>query len=393
VLRASSTPCVLFAAGQTAGHVNPALAVAHNLRQQCPDACVHFAATDVGYERRFIAAAGYPTHIVRAAPFRGGSWARWITGGAALPTAFVDAAALIRDVSPDAVVGTGGYLSAAILLTAAQRGVPTLIIEPNVRPGVANRCLAPFVDVAAVAWPATAAALGRRARVVGNPVRPALFELKPRAFDQSFNVLVLGGTHGSAALNRAIAGALPILSRERTRLTIAHQTGHRQGAGVRSSADMDGVIVRAATFFDDIASEYAWADLVVSTAGATTCAELAATGRPAILIPLAVAGHHQRANADAMAGAGAGVVIDESVLTPATLAEAILTLVRDRERRHALATNARRLARPRAAQIVASLVLQLAGATNPLGDERHEASTLRDAPFACLDAPRPELPR
>src|SRR5712671_6768217 len=138
---------VLFAAGQTAGHVYPALAVARCLQQHQSDAQIVFAATADGLERGLIARAGYRFEVVRAAPLRGGSILRWIRGFTALPAGLVDASRLVRRIAPDFVIGTGGYLSGPILFAAARGGVPTVLVETNVIPGLANRWLSPFVDV------------------------------------------------------------------------------------------------------------------------------------------------------------------------------------------------------------------------------------------------------
>jgi UDP-N-acetylglucosamine--N-acetylmuramyl-(pentapeptide) pyrophosphoryl-undecaprenol N-acetylglucosamine transferase len=374
---------VLLAAGQTAGHINPALTIAAAMTARCPDVRCTFVATADGLERQLIPRAGYSIEIVRAAPVRGGGCVRWCTGAVALPAAFRDAAATIRRISPDAVIGVGGYLSAAIVMTAARVGVPTLIVEPNVLPGLANRCLAPFVDAAAVTWRETAAALGR-AQLTGTPIRRALFEIEPPAFrTDRIRILVLGGTQGAPALNRAVAGALPHLMRPRGRFTIAHQTG--RGSRSHDAATIVSGDTRVAPFFDDIVSEYAQADLVVTAAGATTCAELAAARRPSILIPLGVAGHHQRANAHAMADAGAAMVIDERALTPDVLAAAIRMLADDPDRRTAMAAAAARLARPFATQMVADLALQLAGVVGAAGPRR---VARRTTPFGRTESER-----
>jgi UDP-N-acetylglucosamine--N-acetylmuramyl-(pentapeptide) pyrophosphoryl-undecaprenol N-acetylglucosamine transferase len=352
---------VLFAAGYTAGHVLPALVVADHLKQQEPDAGLHFAATADGFEHALIRRAGFRPDVVRAAPVRGGSIFRWPRGLASAPAALTDASALVRRIQPDVVIGTGGYLSGGVLFAAAREGIPTLLIELNVLPGLANRWATPFVDLAAVAWPATAAAFGSRTVVTGAPVRAGLFGIERRSAHGAPHVLVLGGSLGAPPVNRAVAAALPALARSFPHVTYAHQTGASDEARVRAEYERAGVPARVASFFHDVVAEYARADLVIAAAGGMTCAELAAAGRPAVLIPLAAAGRHQRANAAAMDRAGAAVVIDESALTPEALINAIAAIVPGDRRRASMAAAAAALARPGAAEAVSDLARQLAG--------------------------------
>lgn len=392
--RAAEPIRVLFAAGQTAGHVNPAIAVAARLRQRDPRTEVFFAATADGFERELIARAGYVPQIVRAAPLRGGSPLRWLRGCAVLPAAFADARALVRKLSPDIVIGVGGYLSAAVVLAASTRRIATLIIEPNVLPGLANRCLSPFADAVAVAWPETAAALGREAAVTGNPVRAELLGLAGPSDDGPLHLLVLGGSDGSRAVNRAMAGALEDLRRLGRPITVAHQTGRVDLDFVRRVYDRSSLAAYVEPFFDDIGCEYARAHLVVAAAGATTCAELAAVGRASVLVPLANAGHHQRENARAIAQAGAALVIDERVLTPAALAAQVTMFVADRARRQAMAKAAIAAARPAAADEVTDLALRLLGrAQAPVVCRDVAAHTPREVGSAGLAAAGAALAR
>ena len=342
----------------------PALAVADQFKRQDPDTAFYFAATADSIEEELITRAGYRPELVRAAPLRGGSISRWPRGLAIVPAALADATALVRRINPDVAIGTGGYLSGGILLAAARRGVPTVLIELNVRPGLANRFLSPFVDIAAVAWPATAASFGSKTVLTGAPVRSELLGIAPCHPTDAMHLLVLGGSLGAPSLNRAISAALPTLMQSCARLTFAHQTGP-DGDEVRAAYGRLGVPARVASFFHDVGAEYARADLVITAAGAMTCAELAAVRRPSILVPLSAAGHHQRANAEAMARTGAAVVIDECVLTPDALIEAVGALANHGRRRASMAAAAATLARPAAAEAVAELARKLS-------ETRHE---------------------
>jgi UDP-N-acetylglucosamine--N-acetylmuramyl-(pentapeptide) pyrophosphoryl-undecaprenol N-acetylglucosamine transferase len=176
-------------------------------------------------------------------------------------------------------------------------------------------------------------------------------------------VLVFGGSQGAHAINFAMIEAAPLIARATPTPEIVHQTGARDLAEVEAGHERAGLKARTAAFLDDMPGEMAAADLIVSRAGATTTAEIAATGRASILIPLPTAADdHQRKNAEALAAAGAAEVIEQRDLTGARLAERILALTADAPRRNAMARAARRLARPDAAAAIVERVFALADA-------------------------------
>jgi UDP-N-acetylglucosamine--N-acetylmuramyl-(pentapeptide) pyrophosphoryl-undecaprenol N-acetylglucosamine transferase len=354
---------LLVAAGGTGGHVYPALAVASSFLSLAKGAEVIFVGTARGLESRLVPEAGFPLELVRARPLRGGSLARRLSGVAGLFAGLVDALRLTGRVKPDVVFGVGAYVSGAVMLTAALRRIPTLLLEPNAEPGLANRWLGPFVDEAACAWEETTRYFGKKAIVTGNPVRPEIAAVAPLRAQtpDSLRILVFGGSQGSSVLNRALAESLPLLEVHREKLEITHQTGPKDLESVRLAYERHGLgTASVVTYIDDMSAAYERADLVVSRAGATTCAELACSGRPSILVPLALAGGHQERNAEMMAGAGAARVLRETTLDGAAIARELKDLLASPEERERMAARARALARPGAAEAVARRLVALA---------------------------------
>jgi UDP-N-acetylglucosamine--N-acetylmuramyl-(pentapeptide) pyrophosphoryl-undecaprenol N-acetylglucosamine transferase len=290
-------------------------------------------------------------------------------GAALVPLSLADAWRTLSARRPHLVIGVGGYSSGPVVLMAALRRIPTLLLEQNVEPGLTNRLLAPIVRAAAVTFEATKTYYGSRAFVSGNPVRPefltpAVQAEESGAHDQAsgIGVLVFGGSQGSHAINLAMVAASEELAASGVRLRITHQTGERDVEIVRSAYSRAGLQAEVAPFLYDMGARLRTADLVVCRSGATTLAEIEAVGRPAILIPLPTAtDDHQRRNAEAMAAAGAAQLLLEKNATGRELARRIVGLARDAEARAGMARAARALARPDAARVIVERALELVG--------------------------------
>jgi UDP-N-acetylglucosamine--N-acetylmuramyl-(pentapeptide) pyrophosphoryl-undecaprenol N-acetylglucosamine transferase len=357
-----SEPRLLVAAGGTGGHLYPAIAVAERFRALAGGSDVSFVGTERGLESRIVPRAGFPLHMVRARPLRGGSLRQKLSGVSGLALGLVDSFALLRRLQPNVVMGVGAYVSGAITLAAALRGIPTLLLEPNAEPGLANRWLGPFVTEACCAFPETARRFGKKGIVTGNPVRGEIAAVAPLAPQtaRKMRVLVFGGSQGSKVLNRAVVGALASLARLGERVELTHQTGPADLESVGESYARHGRSAKVVPYIDEMEVAYESADLVVARAGATTCAELACAGRPALLVPLALAGGHQEQNAEMMARAGAARCLRESELSSETLFRELESLLDHPEEREKMAAAARTLARPDAADRVARRLLALA---------------------------------
>jgi UDP-N-acetylglucosamine--N-acetylmuramyl-(pentapeptide) pyrophosphoryl-undecaprenol N-acetylglucosamine transferase len=361
----------LMAAGGTGGHIFPALAVAQELqarwnsrresRSTVEDCVIEFLGTGRGLEARLIPAAGFPLHVVPAAGLVGMSGRRLLHNLLVLPRTCVGTARVLLEVQPDVVLGMGGYLAGPVMLEAALREIPTLLIEPNAVPGFTNRVLAPLVRVAAVGFEEAASCYGTKTRLTGHAVRKAFFEIPPKVHEPPFTVLILGGSQGSAAINKTVRESLPLLAGDATRLRLIHQTGERDYNGVCEAYRKCGVPAEVYPFIENMPEMFGRADLVISRSGAAAVAELAAAGKASLLVPFpAATDHHQLANAQAMERAGAARLVLQGELTPERLWQEAWDLFNHPQRLVALEGAARKLARPDAAARIAELLEQLA---------------------------------
>ena len=368
-----SGPCVLMSGGGTGGPLYPGIAVARELRRRRPGARIVFAGTGRGAEARTVNDQGFEHVPIRSAGLKGTSWPARVRGFSLLPVSAWDAWRVLGRVGPDLVIGLGGYSAGAVVLLAALRRIPTMVLEQNVKPGITNRLLAPVVSAAAVSHDATLPQFRGKGFVAGNPVRPEFFEPTASApppgppaaappTPRPMHVLVLGGSQGAHAINVAMMAAAPVLAASGVALAVTHQTGRRDEGLVQEAYIRAGVSARVAPFFQEMADIMRRADVVVSRAGATTLAELAASGRPSLLVPLpGAADGHQQANAEVLAERGAAEVLPQAGLSGERLAARVLALAGDDERRRRMAAAARTLARPRAVSVIADRAEGLIG--------------------------------
>jgi UDP-N-acetylglucosamine--N-acetylmuramyl-(pentapeptide) pyrophosphoryl-undecaprenol N-acetylglucosamine transferase len=346
----------------TGGHLYPGIAVAQELRRRHPSSRVVFAGTGRALEVRVLREQGFEHRRVRSAGLKGKSLGGLIGGLSMLPLSAWDAWRLVARVAPHLVIGLGGYSSGAVVLSAALRRVPTLLLEQNAMPGITNRLLARVVTAAAVSHEVALPHFRGKGFVSGNPVRSAFFEAgsTPPPPYSGVHLLVLGGSQGAHAINVAMMAAAPTLAAVSPSMRVTHQTGERDHGEVSRCYEQVGLTARVEPFLDEMASALRAADVVVCRAGATTLAELAAVGRPALLVPLpGAADGHQRLNADVLVRGGAAEVMPQEEVTGETLAERVLGLAADDARRVQMAAAARALARPDAAQVIVDRAEQL----------------------------------
>ena len=353
---------VLIAGGGTGGHLYPGIAVARELLARVPDVEVTFVGTAMGIEAGVVPREGFALDVIRSAGLKGKSAQALVRGIALLPVSAGDAWRVITRRRPAVVVGVGGYSSGPVVLLAALRGIPTLLMEQNAMPGVTNRLLAPVVDAAAVAYQESARFFGGKALVSGNPVRPEFFQGEgAHARDAGARVLVFGGSQGAHAINVAMVEAAARLAAATPGVAITHQTGERDLEMVRSGYRRAGLEARVEPFLFAMDREMKAADLVVCRAGATTLAELTASGRASILVPLPTATDgHQRRNALALVTRGAARMVEQRELSGDRIAVEILALAADEAQRRTMGEAARAMARPDAARIIVDKVLALA---------------------------------
>jgi UDP-N-acetylglucosamine--N-acetylmuramyl-(pentapeptide) pyrophosphoryl-undecaprenol N-acetylglucosamine transferase len=346
---------IVIAGGGTGGHLFPGIAVARELLRQQPDARVSFAGTTRGLESRVIPREGFELDVIRSAGLKGKSIGARARGAALLLPSFLDAWRLLSKRKPHVVIGVGGYSSGPVVLLAALRAIPTMVLEQNAVPGLTNRLLAKVVRAAAVTYDETRAFFGTKAFLAGNPVRLEFFQITGTVEEARRRLLVLGGSQGAHAINVALGKAAETLRKSIPALEVVHQTGERDVVAIRDAYAAARLTARVEPFLDAVAEEMAAADLILCRAGATTLAELAAIGRPAILVPLPTAtDDHQRRNARVLADAGAAMVLEERDLSPERLVQVIAPLLEDAGTRARMGDAMKRLARPdAAARIVA----------------------------------------
>ncbi len=351
----------ILAGGGTGGHVIPALAIAQEL-QKTYDAEILFIGTARGIENRLVPAAGYSLHLIEVGALNRVSLATRLKTFARLPGAVWDARRVLADFQPDVVIGVGGYASGPAMLAAIMKSIPTLAFEPNVVPGFANRIVARWVSAAAVHFEETAKYF-HHAEVTGVPVRKAFFEIAEKVpVEGRPTLLVFGGSQGAHAINQAMTQCLPELLKQVPGLHIIHQTGERDYNDAQAAYQREGASAEVSAFISDMPTIFARADLLLCRSGASTVAEVAAAGKPAIFVPFPrAADDHQRVNAQALERAGAAVVLEETKLDDVWLVDTVSALLGDPRRLRRMGEAARSLSHPNAARDIAKMASELAG--------------------------------
>jgi len=365
---ARSSPLhVLLAGGGTGGHVFPALAVAEELAAR--GWRVSFTGSAAGIEARLVAERGIPFHPLPARPLVGRGLVAKVQSLATVTRSAFAASRLVRRLGADAVLGTGGYVSAPAVLGARLARRPVLLLEPNAHAGVANRWLSRVASGAAVGYQETIQELKCPCWVTGIPVRSAFFSVPDLAETPGAepHLLVLGGSQGAQQINQAMPAVAARLLAKLPALRILHQAGARNLEETRQAYAAAGLLgagsrVDVVPFLDDVAGAMAACQLLVSRAGAITLAEICAAGRASLLLPLAIAQGHQMGNAQLLAAAGAAEVISSAELTPDLLADRLAALLGDLPALARMGRAARSLARPRAVADIADRLETLAGA-------------------------------
>ena len=369
---------VLFACGGTAGHINPALAVATELRRRVPDCEILFVGNPGGMEATLVPRAGF-----RFAPYRSMGIQRRFSWNnikynaksvCLLVTARSRAKRILRDFAPDVVMGTGSYISAPILLAAAALHIPCMTHEANALPGVSNRMVAQKVDKFLLAVPEAEKHLPPRPDyiVTGNPVRPEILSADRETARTRLGVrpgqlclLSFGGSLGAQTVNEAIADVMAWHVPE-GKLHHIHATGSFGKEWMPKRVMDNGVDWKNCPALDireyiyDMPTVMAAADIVIGRAGSATCNEIGASGTPCILIPSPnVTNNHQEKNARVLEAAGGAVVVLEKDCTPGKLYELIRSLLADEDRRREMSRKLHTMVRLDSAERICDIVEQL----------------------------------
>jgi UDP-N-acetylglucosamine--N-acetylmuramyl-(pentapeptide) pyrophosphoryl-undecaprenol N-acetylglucosamine transferase len=353
---------LVIAAAGTGGHVMPGLAVAEVMRGR--GWSVSWIGTRAGMERKLVEARGFAFDALDFAGLRGKGVKTLLFGGIHLLRALWASGRLLRARGAVLVFSTGGYVAVPVGLAASRLGLPLALLNADAAPLLSTRLLRSLAAAIFCGFDGAAAKLaGERGLVTGNPVRPEITALPAPAarYAQrrgSLRLFVFGGSLGAQVLNQAVPAAVALLPAAQ-RPQIVHQCGAAHVEATRAAYAQAGVAAEVLPFIDDMAAQYAAADLVLCRAGAISITELAAAGVPAILVPfIAKTTDHQRSNAEFMVAQGAALHLPQSELTAARLAQVLGGL--DRPQLQRMAQQAQALGRPQAATVVADALEHLA---------------------------------
>ncbi|MFO8090276.1 MAG: undecaprenyldiphospho-muramoylpentapeptide beta-N-acetylglucosaminyltransferase [Desulfatiglandaceae bacterium] len=355
----------IIAGGGTGGHLFPGIAVCRELKSRFPRCRILFAVGHRRMESDILNRHGFEVRHISVEGIKGKGWTKKMKAFSCLPVSFFQARRLLAETSPACVIGMGGYSSGPVCVAARVSGVASLIHEQNSFPGLTNRLLCRLVDRVCISFEDSASRFpGGKIVVTGNPVRDEFFtigEKVPFPADR-FTLLVVGGSLGSRPVNDAVVDSLAALKKRGILPAVIHQTGEADYERIAERYNEQGLDGELHRFIDDMADAYRRADLVVGRAGATTIFELAAAGRPAILIPYPFAAdQHQKANAESLASAGGARIILQQDLDGTSLALAIEELIGDADNLARMGTAARTTARPGAASVIVDEIEAVAG--------------------------------
>jgi UDP-N-acetylglucosamine--N-acetylmuramyl-(pentapeptide) pyrophosphoryl-undecaprenol N-acetylglucosamine transferase len=372
----SQSRSYVLAAGGTGGHMVPAAALAVELANRGHHVALVSDDRGVRFPGLF---EDVETHVLPAGRLGGG------------PLGFVKAAGkmlagrsmalrLYKDIQPSAVIGFGGYPALPAILAAFRAKIPTIVHEQNAVLGRVNRFVAGRVDAIATSYGQVERMKDSwqgKTHLVGNPVREAVLALRNRPYpileeDGIFRVLVTGGSQGASVLSQVVPDGLALLPVHfRRRLQVTHQARVEDIDMVRAKYQAHGIPAEIATYLPDLPEHLAWAHIVIARAGASTIAELAAAGRPAILVPLPTAtDDHQTTNAREITNAGGARTIPQRAFTATELAKQIQKLGLDTQALENAASRARSVGRPHAARDLADLVESIHAPEAPVGGRR-----------------------
>ncbi len=358
---------IIITGGGTGGHIFPGIAIARELSKQ-PEVDVLYVGKEDGPESKWVPDSGFNFEGIQASGFPRGLSLRLFTFWFQFAAGLLRANRLITRYQPAAVFSTGGYVSVPVSLTAALRGVPVGLFEPNVAPGLAAKFLALFSKRIFVGFERTMKRFSkRRVRWTGIPVREEIVTMEKVKARENFGLrrdtltlLMLGGSQGAHALNQHMADVIHFLGQGDQAVQIIMMTGWNDYRKTVDQLENCPLKVVLRPFISNIHEAYAAADLVVARAGAMTCAEVLSRGLPSLLIPYPHASGHQEMNARALEEAGSAVVILEKELEEEKLTSALIALLADGERLKAMGEAALKLSKPNAASDIVKEMMELA---------------------------------
>lgn len=366
-------PVLLFGAGGTAGHINPALAVADQIAEMNPDVQLLFCGNLEGPEYDLVRRRGYLFYRVNAGPFELDSLSFMLRAVKCFFQGRREAKQLMKSFNVKGVLGTGGYVMAPVIAAARRLKIKTFIHEQNAYPGKSTRSFAKNTDCVFISYPGTESYFTKAKKVIltGNPVAASFFEDTRNEAREKLGlspkrryVVVTGGSQGARTINSAIVDLAAELRRNPsgTPYFIHLITGKAYYSEVSALCRDSQDILRVSEYAYDMQDQFAAADLIVCRAGAGTCAELAAMGKPSILVPYPyAAGDHQNKNAQVFVDQGAAFVIPDQEISGLSLRNKFDELFLHPEKLEYMGSQAKQLAKPDAAREIAAEILRETG--------------------------------
>jgi len=347
---------IVMAGGGTGGHVMPLLAVARELQADGHESI--FIGTRNGFEAKLVPPSGFPLEFIEIGGLNRVGMMRTLRSLAQLPFSVWRSGQLLEKHQPSAVFSLGGYAAGPVVLAALWKKRPLVVMEPNAMPGLTNRKIGRFVRRALLSFPDAARFFpAGKSEVTGLPVRPEFFKISPKQRDAKLTILITGGSQGSRTLNEAARGSWSYFREARFPVRFIHQTGTAAHAALSQKFAENGMDGQVSPFIDDMPGAFARADLVICRAGAGAVAELAAAGKPSILVPLPTAAdQHQLRNAEAFQKAGASVLVLDQEMDGGRLFEEVEKLRTHPEMLHRMGERARTFAHPDAARRAANVL-------------------------------------
>jgi UDP-N-acetylglucosamine--N-acetylmuramyl-(pentapeptide) pyrophosphoryl-undecaprenol N-acetylglucosamine transferase len=385
---------VVLAGGGSAGHIEPALALADALRQADKSVSVTCLGTERGLETRLVPLRGYELELMPAVPLPRSLSPKYLTVPGRLAGAIHAVGKVLEKTNADVLVGFGGYVSAPAYLAAKRHDVPIVVHEANPRPGIANRLGAMMTTHVYTGHPDTRL---RNARYIGVPIRRQIAELDRLALGDTARahfglrtdmpvLLVTGGSQGARSLNRALAGAVDAI--RAAGVQVLHVTGPKNTSDIAPSPGSAPYV--SVAYVDRMDLAYAAADFALCRAGAMTCAELTAVGLPAAYVPLPIGNGEQRLNAMPIVQQGGGMIVDDAELTPQWITSSLLPVLTNIDRVVAMSEAAARLGRRDADRALARAVMDVAASRPASRPARPGAvAPAAIAPAAWAEPPAP----
>lgn len=354
---------IVIAGGGTGGHIFPGIAVAKALSEKIKLSEIIFAIGNKPIEKEILAPYGYKTVSFKIEGIKGKNPYKMAKSLFMIPKSLFQAASFLKEFSPNVVLGVGGYSSGPVCLAAKLMGIATAIHEQNSYPGLTNRILNKVVDKIFISFEESKRFFCHKKTILtGNPVRETFFD-NPESDsyrNDVFTIFVSGGSQGSTAINNIIITASCLLKEQGLTFKIIHQAGQNDYERISALYKEKGIDAIVFPFIDDIKKIYAQADVVIARAGASTIFELAAMGKPSILIPFPYAANdHQTENARSMASCGGAFIIPQSNADKHNISTIIQNLIADKDTLKRMGDSAKTLAKPDAAEHITDELIEL----------------------------------